>query len=77
MEVLDEELVALNPVVAFQTESQSAMALQVLNQGDFQLGGLEPKKSAARQEGTLLRLRLIVEIQDIAVAFDGLGGLQR
>ena len=76
-EVLDEELVALNLVVAFQTESQAAAAFQALNQGDFRLGELEPKKSAARQEATLLRLRLIVELKDIAVGFDGLGGLQR
>ena len=74
-EVLDEDLVAINAVVAFQTESQASAALQVLNQGDFRLGGLEPKKSAARLEGTLLRLRMIVELKDIGVAFDGLGGL--
>ena len=72
-ELLDQNVVAINIVAAFHEEGLAKAALQTLNDAGIRLGGSVPQDSAARQEGSLVWVRQIIEFDQIGKVFDAFG----
>jgi hypothetical protein len=72
-ELLDQDTVAINVVAGFQEDGHAKAALEVLNTQGIRLGDSVPQDSAARQEGSLVRVRLIIEFNQLASVFDAFG----
>ena len=72
-ELLDQDKVAINAVALFQQEGQASAATETFNGAGIRLGGLVPEKSIARQEGLLVRVRLITDLEQVGSAFDAFG----
>ena len=69
-ELLDQNVVAINIVAAFDEDGLAKAALQTLNDAGIRLGESVPQDSAARQEGSLVRIRQIIELDQIGKVFD-------
>jgi hypothetical protein len=72
-ELLDQNVVAINIVAAFQEDGLAKAALQTLNDSGIRLGESVPQDSAARQEGSLVQVRQIIEFDQIGDVFDAFG----
>ena len=72
-ELLDQNVVAINIVAAFQEDGLAKAALQTLNDSGIRLGESVPQDSAARQEGSLVQVRQIIEFDQIGDVFDTFG----
>jgi len=72
-ELLDQNTVALNVVAGFQDYEHAKAALRTLNEEGIRLGESDPQDSAARQEGSLVRVRLIIDFDQIVNVFDAFG----
>ena len=72
-ELLGQDKVAINAVAVFQQEEQASAALETFNADGIRLGDLVPEKSIARQEGLLVRVRLITNLEQVGRAFDAFG----
>ena len=72
-ELIDRDTIAINVVAGFQENNQAEAALRSLKAAGILLGEAVPQDWAARQEGSLVRVRLIVEFDQIASAFDAFG----
>ena len=72
-ELLGQDKVAINAVAVFQQEEQASAALETFNADGIRLGDLVPEKSIARQEGLLVRVRLITNLEQVGRPFDAFG----
>ena len=72
-ELLDQNVVAINIVAAFQEDGLAEAALQTLNDAGIRLGESVPRDSAVRQEGSLVWVRQIIELDQIGDVFDAFG----
>jgi hypothetical protein len=64
---------AINAIVAYEDESQASAAMESINREDFHVDDLTIRKVTAVREGSLLRLRLQADLDQVAKAFDTLG----
>ena len=72
-ELLDQTVVAVNIVAGFQGDGHAEAALQTLNDEGILLGGSVPQDTATQQDGTLVRVRQIIEFDDIGQLFASFG----
>ena len=64
---------AINAVVSYEDEVQASVAMALVGQLGVELEGLSLERIAILQEGSLLRLRLPADIDQIESVFDALG----
>jgi hypothetical protein len=72
-ELIDQDTISINVIAGFQEDGKAEAALRSLKAAGILLGEAVPQDWAARQEGSLVRVRLIVEFDQIASAFDAFG----
>ena len=72
-ELLDQNVVAINIVAAFQEDGLAKAALLTLNDAELRLAGSVTQDSASRQEGSLVLVRQIIEFDQIGDLFDAFG----
>jgi len=71
--LLYQNALAINIVAAFQADGLAKAALQTLNDAELRLVGSVTQDSAARQEGSLVWVRQIIEFDQIGDVFDAFG----
>ena len=71
--LLYQNALAINIVAAFQEDGLAKAALQTLNDAELRLVGSVTQDSAARQEGSLVWVRQIIEFDQIGDVFDAFG----
>jgi hypothetical protein len=71
--LLFQNALAINIVAAFQEDGLAKAALQTLNDAELRLVGSVTQDSAARQEGSLVWVRQIIEFDQIGDVFDAFG----
>ena len=75
-ELLNQNVVATNFVAGCQEVGLAEAALQALSDEGIRLGESVPQDSAARQEGSLVRVRQIIEFDQIGVSLILLAALE-
>jgi len=76
VELLTAETLAVNILVGFGVEGEASTAAALVEQGGISLGPLVPQEMAARLEGRLLAVRLLIDTARVAQVIDALIGPQ-
>ena len=64
---------AINAILGYEDEAQSATALDLIGQVGLELDGVPLEKIALLQEDSLLKLRIPADIDELESVFDALG----
>ena len=72
MELVTAETLAVNVLVAFGIEGEASTAAALVEQEGISLGSLVPQDMAARSDGPLLAVRLLIDTGDVAQVINSL-----
>ena len=76
VELLTAETLAVNILVGFGLEGEASAAAALVEQEGISFGSLAPQDMAARLEGPLLAVRLLIDTAQVAQVIDALIGPQ-